>query len=265
MIDLHTHILPGIDDGAKDLETSLEMARIAVADGTRLLVCTPHIKAPIYSNTAQNITRATAALQQQLDNNGIELELRVGADIHLTANLLQLLEDGTAPGIAGTRYFLLEPSHDVMPPHIDRFCATVIEHGYTPILTHPERLVWINQHYDVICKLDALGIVMQLTAASITGQFGKTAQYWADRMLAEGRIDIIASDAHDTRYRPPVLSKSREVIEQRWGGQLATTLLMDNPKAIVENLPITPRPRPAAFEVPPAVEYDFLCSCCPRA
>jgi protein-tyrosine phosphatase len=251
MIDLHTHILPGIDDGARDLETSLEMARIAVADGTRLLACTPHINPPIYNNNTQNITGATAALQEQLDNNGIELGLIVGADIHLTANLLQTLQDGTAPTIAGSRYLLLEPSHDVMPPHIDRFCATVIEHGYTPVLTHPERLIWINQHYDVICNLDALGMVMQLTAGSITGQFGKTVQYWADRMLAEGRVDIIASDAHDTRHRPPVLSNCREIIEQRHGTGLATTLMIDNPKAIVENLPIAPRQRPVALEASP--------------
>lgn len=251
MIDLHSHILPGIDDGAKDLETSLEMARIAVADGTTLLACTPHIKPPIYNNAAPDITRATATLQEELDKNGIELGLIVGADIHLTANLLHLLESGTAPTLSGTRYFLLEPSHDVMPPHIDRFCAAIIEHGYIPVLTHPERLAWINQHYDVICRLDALGVVMQLTAGSITGLFGKTVQHWADRMLAEGRVDIIASDAHDTRHRPPVLSKSREIIEQRHGLQLATTVMIDNPKAIVENQPIAPRQRPPAVEESP--------------
>ena len=256
MIDLHAHILPGIDDGAKDLEMALEMARIAAADGITLLACTPHVNAPIHSNTAQSIAQATATLQNHLASHGIGLELLVGADIHLTANLLQLLQDGTAPTLAGTGYFLLEPSHDVMPPHIDRFCASVIEHGYTPILTHPERLAWINQHYDVICKLDSLGLVMQLTAGSVTGRFGRTAQYWADRMLAEGRVDLIASDAHDAKHRPPVLSKSREAIEHRHGDELAVMLTLNNPKAILQNLPVAPRQRPKAPAAP--AKKNFL-------
>lgn len=256
MIDLHAHILPGIDDGAKDLEMALEMARVAAADGIKILACTPHINPPMYTNTAQNIAQATAALQNRLDSDGIALELLVGADIHLTANLLQLLEEGTAPTLAGTGYFLLEPPHDVMPPHIDRFSARVIEQGYTPILTHPERLAWINQHYDVICKLDSLGLVMQLTAGSLTGQFGRTARYWADRMLSEGRVDLVASDAHDARHRPPVLSKGRAAIEQRYGDELAVMLTLNNPKAILQNLPVAPRQRPKAPATAP--KRNFL-------
>lgn len=116
MIDLHTHILPGIDDGARSLEISLDMARIAVADGTTVMACTPHIYPGLYMNDSAGIHRERDKLQQALDAHGIPLRLVVGADAHLVPELLQGLQTGRVPTLNGSRYFLLEPSHNVLPP-----------------------------------------------------------------------------------------------------------------------------------------------------
>lgn len=235
MIDLHSHILPGIDDGAKSLEMALDMARIAVADGTKAMACTPHILAPIYNNTGPSILAAIRDFEERLKENGIPLRLISGADVHIAPDLLDALESGAAATLNRTRYFLFEPPHNVMPPGIDRFCAMLLKSGYLPILTHPERLSWIERNYDQICVLDEMGVAIQLTAGSIVGAFGKRIQYWSDRMLDEGRVDIVASDAHDTKHRPPLLSPARDRIIAQYGAEAATRFLRDNPLRILKN------------------------------
>ncbi len=215
MIDLHSHILPGIDDGSKSLAMSLEMARIAVADGTRIIACTPHMLPGVYDTSREAMIAGVAELSAALADAGIGLHLLTGADVHVVPDLIDKLSDGRAPSLGDSRYFLFEPPHHVAPPGIESLVAEIIEAGWIPILTHPERLTWIEKHYDLICRLDAAGAVIQLTAGSITGGFGKRAQYWAQRMLDEGRVDIIASDAHDPVRRPPGLSRARDRIAKR--------------------------------------------------
>ncbi len=243
MIDLHCHLLPGIDDGAADLETSLEMARMAYADGIRITACTPHITPPIYNNAAIDICARVSALQAELVNAGINLKLIAGADIHVRVDLAALLSESPSPCLQGTRYFLFEPPHAVLPPNLDRLSNGVIRAGYVPILTHPERLTWIEQHYDMICALDEMGAAVQLTAASITGTFGKRAQYWSERMLDEGRVDIIATDAHSTRGRPPILSGARDLIAKRLGDDAARRMTVSNPALILQNQALPAKPR----------------------
>ena len=235
MIDLHCHILPGIDDGAKDLATSLEMAKIAFESGTRYLACTPHIMAGIYPNYGSDIRQRVALLQENLDKAGIGLGLIQGADIHVTLDLIEGLRAGTYPTLNGSRYFLLEPPHHVMPPRLVEFCIRIMQDGYIPVLTHPERLTWIEQHYDAVKKLDDAGVLIQLTAASISGRFGPRALYWSERMLEEGRVDLIASDGHNTRSRPPRMDKARERIAELYDDELAIRLTLDTPLMVVEN------------------------------
>jgi protein-tyrosine phosphatase len=209
MIDLHSHILPGIDDGAKDLEMSLAMARMAVEDGTTQIACTPHFMPGVYDNTIPAITNIISGLEAAFRDHDISLNLIRGGDIHIAPEIADGLAHGILPTIGESNYFLFEPPHHVLPPGIVKLCEGIMDAGFIPVLTHPERLSWIENHYDVICQLDKLGVVVQLTAGSITGSFGKRALYWSERMLDEGRVDIIASDAHNIRSRPPGLSRAR--------------------------------------------------------
>lgn len=243
MIDLHSHILPGIDDGAENLNVALEMARMAAASGTTVLACTPHIKPPTYPNHRASIDEAVDFLKSQLVQEGIALELVGGADIHINHDLLDGLKSGHLPTINGSRYFLFEPDHNVMPPGLDRFCATILDAGFVPILTHPERLDWIERHYDKICGFDEMGVVMQLTANSVTGKFGKQVQKWSLRMLQENRVDIVASDAHDVKYRTTSLASVKEFLVKHFGLPLANRLLQENPMRILEDGPLAEKAR----------------------
>ena len=251
MIDLHSHILPGIDDGAKTLADSLEMARIAVADGIHTMACTPHIYPGMYMNDGPGITQAIAHLQANLDSSGIALKLVAGADVHLVPGLLDGLRSGRVPTLHGSRYFLLEPSHTTPPPRFEEAVFNLIASGYTPIITHPERLVWIESHYPVFLHLIEQGAWMQVTAGALTGIFGARAKYWGERFIGEGHTHILATDAHSTGRRKPQLSEALERAEALLGKELATQLVVDRPHAVLGNMPpsqflLTPRPRPSA-------------------
>lgn len=235
MIDLHSHILPGIDDGAKTMDIALEMARMAVDDGVKIMACTPHVMPPLYANSAQTIAAAVAELKAKLAEADIPLRLVIGADVHIAPDLVESLKRGTIPTLHGTRYFLLEPPHNIAPPRLDAFCATLAENGFLPVLTHPERFAWIENHYERICALDEMGVAIQVTAGAITGHFGSRVQYWAERLLDEGRVDIVASDGHDPKRRTPILSAARERIVATSGKEAAIRLLRENPLRVLKN------------------------------
>ncbi|MFY7906391.1 MAG: tyrosine-protein phosphatase, partial [Burkholderiaceae bacterium] len=190
--DIHSHILPGIDDGSKNLEMSLEMARMAVEDGTTVLACTPHIYPGLYMNTQEGIKAECAKLQKALDVFNIPLKLVVGADAHLVPELLEGLRTGRVPTLNGSQYFLLEPSHHVPPPNLEESVFQFVAAGYIPVVTHPERLVWIEHQYPTFVRLAQRGVWMQLTAGAIVGKFGKRARYWSERMLDEGLVHLVA-------------------------------------------------------------------------
>ncbi len=160
MIDLHNHILPGIDDGAPNLETALEMARIAIDDGIQTIACTPHITPGVYNNDADIIETAADAFRRELELRNLRIELVVGADVHISPNMGKNLVLGDWPRLAGTQYFLFEPPHHVIPPHVHRIADDLLEEGLVPVLTHPERLAWIDSHYAVITRLREIGVPM---------------------------------------------------------------------------------------------------------
>jgi protein-tyrosine phosphatase len=235
LIDLHSHILPGIDDGAADLSVSLAMARLAVADGIRIIACTPHILPGVYNNRGSDIRAAVAALSAILDQEKIPLSVVVGADAHVAPDMINGLRSGEIPTLSESRYFLLEPPHHVVPPRFDDFAFRTLTAGFVPILTHPERLTWIETNYQLVTRLSDGGVWMQITAGSLTGQFGRRARYLSERMLDEDRVQILATDAHDTVRRPPALKKARDLVASQYGEERADRLVLGRPLDVLEN------------------------------
>lgn len=240
MIDLHSHILPGLDDGSPSLAESLEMARLAVADGTTDMACTPHIVPGMYENGSANIARAVQALDHALRRAAIPLALYVGADVHVAPDLPELLALGNVPTLNRSRYFLFEPPHHVLPPRLEELSLRLITAGFIPILTHPERLTWIKANYDVVERLNAVGCLIQLTAGSIVGAFGRTALYYSEKLIEEGRVDIIASDTHGATRRPPGLSQAVGIVAKRCGEDEARNMVLKRPSEILANRPLEP-------------------------
>lgn len=237
MIDLHCHILPGIDDGSGNIDISLAMARAAVADGIAVTACTPHIMPGVYDNNRTIIERAMRDLTKRFELEGIDLQLVVGADVHMDVELASGLKSGRIPSLNNSRYFLFEPPHHVPPPRIEDNVFSIMSAGFTPILTHPERLSWIESHYSVMERLVKMGVLMQITAGSVTGQFGKRVRYWADKMIDEGLVHILATDAHNLTSRPANLSRARDMMAERLGDDEARNMTETRPLGIVRNDP----------------------------
>lgn len=211
-----------------------------MADGIRVMACTPHIMPGLYPNDGDGIKRGTEALQAALVEAGIELRLVMGADIHVAPDLAQKLATGAAPTLGGSRYFLLEPPHHVLPPRFAEFVQKLLAAGYTPILTHPERLTWVQAHYDIVERVNAMGVLLQITAGSLTGSFGGSAQRLSERMLGEGRVDLFASDAHNLTGRPPILSKAFAAVEAALGLAEASRMFVETPARILANELVVP-------------------------
>ena len=249
MIDLHCHLLPGVDDGAPDLTTSLAMARIAVGDGIKTIACTPHIYPGMYDNNGPAIRRAVAELQLRLEEAGIPLRLTLGADTHIAPDLVAGLRAGRVPTLHDSRYFLLEPPHHVAPPRLTETVFDLLAAGYVPVITHPERLSWIEDRYETFVALVRKGAWLQVTAGSLTGRFGKAAQYWGERLLDEGWAHILATDAHGVDRRPPWLAEGRRAAERWVGAGEAHHLVMTRPQGILDNWEDSWLPPPPALDV----------------
>lgn len=258
LIDLHCHLLPGIDDGAPDLETSLEMARIAVDDGIQVIACTPHIYPGLYENNGPDIIRRVGVLQRDLDEAGIPLKLYAGCDAHLTPTMVPELKSGHIPTLAESRYFLFEPPHHVAPPRMDEVVFATMAAGYMPIITHPERLSWIESHYEMMKQLARQGAWMQLTAGSITGRFGKRPQYWSERMLDEGLVHLVATDAHNLRNRKPLMADATRMVADRLGEKAARDMVLTRPLMVLENADPATGPDTVGTPVKPAKGLSAL-------
>jgi protein-tyrosine phosphatase len=248
MIDLHCHLLPEIDDGAKSLEMSLAMARIAQADGITTTACTPHIYPGLYENRRDDIRIRVRRLSGQLCDAGIELSLTEGADIQIVPELVYGLTSGQMATLNNTRYFLFEPPHTVVPRQFETLIFQSLAAGYVPVITHPERLTWLDdEHYDWFVDAAFEGAWIQLTGGAIAGHFGKRARYWSERFLDDGLVHIIASDGHDDRRRIPILSEGRRAAEQWVSSAEAEQMVLHRPRAILENQP------PSTIQPPPAL------------
>lgn len=229
-------MLPGIDDGAPDRAVAVAMARCAAADGITHVACTPHIYPGLYENTRDGILAAIAAFREVLVEEGIDLILVEGADTHLTPDLLDGIRSKRIPTLNDTRYLLFEPPHHVAPPRLEESVFHLLVAGIVPVLTHPERLSWIDTHYEVFGRLVHGGALMQITAGSLTGRFGRNCKYWAERMLDEGLVHLLATDAHHIDKRPPLLAEARDAAAVLVGENEATHLVLTRPRGILDNL-----------------------------
>jgi protein-tyrosine phosphatase len=245
LIDLHCHILPGLDDGARDLGVALDMARIAAADGIQTIVCTPHILPGLYHNTGPRIRFATDQLRDALAESNIGIDLFSGSDAHMTTCFTEKLVAGEILPLARSRYVLVEPPRHVAPIQLEAFFSQILIAGYVPVLTHPERLTWVGTGYRTIKRIARSGAWMQITSDSLVGKFGRQARYWAERMLDEGLVHLLASDAHDIHSRPPILSAGRQAVARRLGEHEAKKMVSTRPRGVIENaapshLPLPP-------------------------
>jgi protein-tyrosine phosphatase len=213
VIDLHSHLLPGIDDGARDLTETLAMGRAAVAGGVEAIVATPHVS-PRYGNDPLTFVERVAQVQAALDAEGVELRVHTGAEIAHSV-LAELSEDARrACGLGGGDYVLLEPPLSGPAPFIERMAEDLQQQGFKVLIAHPERIAAFQRNIAIVERLVALGCLTSVTAGSLTGQFGGSVKRFAHDLFARGLVHNLASDAHDSRHRSPAL---RPMLDQAVG------------------------------------------------
>lgn len=241
MIDLHAHVLPGLDHGPRDWEESLAMCRIAVEDGIRTLAATPHVSEE-FPNRRERIEAAVVELRGRLAAAGIPLEVAVGGDYRARLDL----SPETVLTLGGNgRYFLLEFPYEALPPDADAVVRTLLARGLTPIVTHPERTASLQREWRCLEPLVREGAVVQVTAGSLLGNFGRAAANTAYRFLREGWVHLLASDAHWSRTRVPRLAAGCEAASRVVGAAAAAALVEAHPRAILEGRDVPGMANPA--------------------
>lgn len=239
MIDIHAHILPGIDDGAVDLQASLEMAELAVASGVQYLVATPHCNIPdLYKNYRdENLIKAYLDIREAVEKAGIPLQIVPGMEIYATYDLPELLRDNKLIGLNGTKYLLIEFDFDEEPSFCRNILQECLNMGYIPVVAHPERYHFVQRHPEIAFEWYEAGCHLQVNKGSILGKFGRAARRVAHIFLEENVVCCIASDAHSSWSRTPHMGEIREYMEVRYGEAYARELLEDNPRKILQGLP----------------------------
>lgn len=238
MIDLHSHLLPGIDDGAPDLATALALAKIAVTDGITHMVCTPHIHPGRYDNTIESIAQALAELRQGLIDEKINLVVNAAAEVRFGMELMVAVKQGSIPFLGewhGEPVLLLEFPHGEMPFGAERLTAWLIQQGIRPLIAHPERNKGLMRAPSKLKPFLEQGCLLQVTAGSVAGKFGESAETLAHSLLKEGVVTILASDAHNIEHRPPLLSQGRAAAADIIGAAAAQRLVLENPWQIAES------------------------------
>ncbi|MHB8792305.1 MAG: tyrosine-protein phosphatase [Thermoleophilia bacterium] len=235
-IDTHCHIISGVDDGSADMDTSVEMARLASDDGITTIVATPHIVEGYYDGG--DLQERLKLLAGQLSESGISLELVSGAEVPMSACLAGDVDLLKPLAINGGIYLLMETA-DTTYEQLAQAVYKVRLCGLYPILAHPERTLFLQKNHERLAELVARGEVFcQLTAASIDGTFGKTLQKASLTMARAGLMHVVASDAHSTGRRKPRLSKAYEILRREIGEAAARTVTIDNPRRVLDSQPL---------------------------
>lgn len=233
MVDIHSHILPDVDDGARSWEMAVHMCRMAAADGIDHMVATPHAN-DHYDYDRPYLAGLLNELQVRI---GPTPRLTLGCDFHFSYDNLKALErDRSLFTIGETAYLLIELSDFAVPPSVGENIVALIGGGLRPILTHPERNPILQRSPKKVLEWAQAGCVVQVTANSLTGRWGDKARKTARWLLERQAVHVIATDAHNVDSRPPILSEACKAVEKDYGWEIARALFEENPRAIVGGL-----------------------------
>lgn len=219
MLDIHTHILPGIDDGAASMDEALAMARMAVADGTTAMIATPHTCDGVYDTTKSDVLEGCRKLNFHIRRENIPLVIFPGQEVRLTPELLENINGKKVLTLNFSKYILVELSMNVIPNFLPDLISSICARALIPVIAHPERNPVLMADMDLVKNLHYQGAVFQLTAGSFTGMFGRGIKKSAKRLTHMGMVHFMGSDTHSVKQRSPLMSKGIGQMEK----------FMDNP------------------------------------
>jgi len=248
MIDLHTHVLPAVDDGVQTVEEAVEFARVAYDDGIRTLVATPHCREGFYVVTREEVRRRVGELRAELAAAGVDIDLLPGAEVHICPELPERVRDGRAPTLGDNgRTLLLELSLSQYPVELPKLVFQLKLAGLQVLFAHPERVRYFQDDLSRYAEVVRLGAYGQLTSGSVLGTFGESAREFSEELLRKGLIHVLASDAHNVRGRPPRMREAAKACAELVGPEFAESMTDAAPRALLDGrdpqLPAIERPR----------------------
>lgn len=235
LIDIHSHILPGADDGSDSFEMSMRMLKCAVDDGISGIILTPHNKPGHRHLHFSKMTSNVEKLQKLMAEGNIKIELYIGSELYYRSGLLEEIENDMSATLAGSRYVLLEfaPLEDY--DYIRNGCYSVLMGGYYPVLAHVERYQNVCSQKYGIDELIEMGCYIQVNAGSVMGKAGPKAKRFVRNILKRRQVHFIATDAHDLKGRPPYLSDCADYIGRKYGADYSEKLFHENPLCVIED------------------------------
>jgi len=240
MIDLHCHLLPGIDDGPESLDEAVSLAAHAVKSGITYAVVTPHVHVGRYENDRPSIQRDLAKFQAELYGLKIPLRLGLGAEVRIGHEVVDLIAENRIPFLGerdGYRIMLLEFPHGHIPVGSDKFVDWMLKNRIRPLIAHPERNREIMDNVNKLTPFVTMGCMLQLTAGSVAGTFGEPARLRAVDLLRRGWVSVLASDAHNMEHRPPELEPGRKAAAAVVGEEESWKLVRETPLSILGKVP----------------------------
>ncbi len=259
MIDIHHHLLFGLDDGAPDLETSLAMVEMAQQDGITHIICTPHANGHYVFSPEENAARLAEIETHYRKRAGASITFGLGCDFHLSYdNIEDALQHPTRYTLNAKNYLLVEFPDFAIPQNMAQVFYEMLLRGITPILTHPERNITLVREPERMKEWIRMGCRVQVTAGSVMGRFGKAAQRSAEQLLRNRWVHFLATDAHDVTRRPPLLREAYEVVARTQGQDCAERLCVTNPRAAFYGEPLPEQPEPIGLFEEEAGKRGFL-------
>jgi protein-tyrosine phosphatase len=234
MIDIHCHILPSVDDGAKHMTESIEMARAAMKQGITAIIATPHHNDGKYVNTKEEILEKVNELNNRLVKEGIDLTILPGQECRITGELLEQYENGEVLTLNNTgKYLFIELPSSQVPLYTEKLVYDMQMKGIIPIIVHPERNAELIESPEKLYQLVKKGACAQITAASLAGKFGKKIKKFSIDMIESNLVHFVASDAHNVKNRDFQMVEAYKVVEKEFGSDIKY-MLMENAELLAE-------------------------------
>lgn len=232
MVDIHCHILPGLDDGARNIEESIQMAKMAVSDGITDVIATPHTHNGIYLNHFAAVSESASLLQAELEKQKIPLNIHRGSEVHIHAELCQNLQQKMVPTLGNTAYVLVELPSSSIPIFTDKVLGRLVNEKFTPIIAHPERNLIIQDNPMLLIKWRSCGIIVQITAGSLLGSWGIKVKQFSRQLIKWGLVQVLASDGHNATGRRMELKRAYKRLE-KWFSPKTSLQFQSNAYAIL--------------------------------
>ena len=240
MIDIHTHIIPGLDDGSQDIETSIIMAEMAVDSGVDTIIATPHCnQSGMYENyVSDDLLRWMDRFREEVEREEIDLDVKFGMEIFCTREVPKLLREKKLLTLNDSRYALVEFPFGIDIPRMERMLFSVLDSGYIPVIAHPERYFAVQAQPEITYDWLQEGMGIQINKGSLFGRFGRDEYRCANNLLRNGLVSCIASDAHGIDSRTTDMSDAFEFVSMEYSEELADLLLEENPRRILDDKPL---------------------------